>query len=54
MTEEMKSTVDIASGGITLGAFFEALPEITALFALVWWIIRLWETETVKNFFNRD
>ena len=54
MTEEMKSTVDIASGGITLGAFFEALPEITALFALVWWIIRLWETETVKNLFNRD
>lgn len=54
MTEEMKSTVDIASGGITLGAFFEALPEITALFALIWWIIRLWETETVRKFFGRD
>ena len=54
MTEEAKTTADMAFGGITIGAFFEALPEITALVALIWWILRLYETETIKRFFGRD
>lgn len=54
MTDETKTTVDVASGGVTLGAFFEALPEITAMFALVWWLIRIWETETVQRLLGRN
>lgn len=53
MTEEAKSTIDLAFGGVTIGAFFEALPEITALIALVWWVIRIFETETVRSLFKR-
>lgn len=54
MTGEAKTTADMAAGGITLGAFFEAIPEITALVALGWWLLRIWETETVKKLTGRD
>jgi len=54
MTEETKTTADMAFGGITIGAFFEALPEITALVALGWWLLRIWETETVKRLTGRQ
>ncbi len=49
MTEEAKATADLASGGITLGAFFDAIPEITALIALVWWLLRIYESPTVQK-----
>lgn len=54
MTDEMKSTIDLASGGVTVGAFFDALPEVAALFALVWWVIRIWETDTVQKLFKGE
>ena len=53
MTDDIKSTIDLASGGITLGAFFDAIPEITALVALAWWILRIYETDTVQNFIQK-
>lgn len=53
MTEDIKSTIDLASGGITLGAIFEAIPEITALVALAWWVLRIYETDTVQNLFKK-
>ncbi len=53
MTEDIKTTVDLASGGITLGAFFEAIPTITALVALAWWLLRIYETETVQRLIGR-
>lgn len=49
MKDEAKTAIDYASGGITIGAFFEALPEITALVALIWWLIRIWELQTIQN-----
>jgi hypothetical protein len=54
MNEETKTTADLAFGGVTVGAFFEALPEITALVALCWWMLRIWETETVKRLTGRQ
>lgn len=53
MTEEAKATVDLASGGITLGAFFDAIPEITALIALVWWLLRIYESPTVQKLLGK-
>ena len=53
MTEDIKSTIDLASGGITLGAFFDAIPEITALIALVWWLVRIYETDTFQKLIGK-
>ena len=53
MTEDIKSTIDLASGGITVGAIFEAIPEITALVALAWWILRIYETDTFQKLIGK-
>lgn len=53
MTEETKTIIDYTSGGITVGAFFDALPEVTALIALCWYVVRLWETDTIQKIAKR-
>jgi chromate transport protein ChrA len=51
--EIAKKAGDYVFAGVTLGAFFSVLPHITALLALVWWLIRIGETDTVQNLINR-
>ena len=53
MDNSTKSVLDAAFGTVTFGAVFDALPEITALVALCWWVIRIFETETVKRWTGR-
>ena len=54
MEEEAKQVVDVAAGGVTLGAYFAWIPEATAIASLVWVLLRIWETETVKKLFGKD
>jgi len=54
MQEEAKQIVDVAAGGVTLGAYFAWIPEATAIASLIWVLLRIWETETVKNMFGRN
>jgi len=49
MTEETKQGIDVLAGGVTLSAFFSWIPEATAVASLVWVLLRIWETETVKG-----
>jgi len=53
MTEEAKAAIDGVAGATTLGAFFSWIPEATAVAALAWWLIRIFETETVKSWLKR-
>lgn len=52
MNEEAKTVVDVAAGGVTLGAYFSWIPEATAIASLVWVLLRIWETETVQKLFG--
>ena len=54
MQEETKHIVDIAAGGVTLGAYFAWIPEATAVASLIWVLLRIWETETVQSLVNRS
>lgn len=49
MDNETKTIIDVGAGGVTLGAFFNWLPEATALASLVWVLIRIYETDTVQK-----
>lgn len=51
--DHIKTVVDWVSVGTVISTVFGWLPEIAALFTLMWTIIRIWETETVKNWRNR-
>ena len=52
-TEETKTTIDMAAGGVTLGAYFSWIPEFTAVASLLWVLLRIYETETVQSLINK-
>ncbi len=53
-TEEgIKHVVDGLSIVTVLGTLADILPALAALFSLVWSIIRIMETRTVREFFGK-
>jgi hypothetical protein len=53
INESMKVAGDVLSTGVAAGSLMGVLPEISAVCAIVWYGIRIWESETVKGLFNR-
>tara|TARA_R100000458_G_C8011023_1_gene75022 strand:+ start:323 stop:481 length:159 start_codon:yes stop_codon:yes gene_type:complete len=51
---DLKNTMDAAAvvGGV--GSWFSLLPDIAALFTIVWLSLRIWESATVKKWMGRD
>lgn len=41
---------DIVSAGAIFGAFLGVLPPLAALGAIIWYIIQIYESDTVQNF----
>ena len=50
---ESKTFVDVAAIAGGLGSWFSFLPDIAALFTIVWLAFRIWETETVQRWTGR-
>jgi len=53
VSEPAKVAIDIASAGTALGALVGALPEIAAIFTIVWTSIRIYETQTVQKMLGK-
>ena len=51
--ETAKNVVDALSIMTVVGTLVDMLPSVAAVFTIVWTAIRIWETETVRNLFNR-
>jgi len=51
--ETIKSTVDAVSVVTVVGTLMDVLPAIAALFTIIWTLIRIWETDTVKNWWSK-
>lgn len=49
MDEQTKTALDYVAGGVTAATFFGWLPNIVALLTLVYMVIRLFETQTVRR-----
>jgi len=49
LPEHTKTMIDLASVVTAVGAFFNALPAIAALFSLIWTILRIVEMITGKT-----
>ena len=54
LSESSKHVVDALSVATVLGTLVEMLPSIAAVFTIVWTSIRIWETETVRNWTGRS
>ena len=52
-TENIKHIVDALSIATVIGTLVDMLPSVAAGFTIVWTVIRIWETETVKRWTNR-
>jgi glycerol-3-phosphate acyltransferase PlsY len=52
MTDQ-KIVIDAAAVGTGLGSWLALLPDVAALFSVIWLAIRIWETETVKRITGR-
>ena len=57
LTEEQQESGKQVLDGISfltvVGSLLEMLPAISAVLSIVWVSIRIWETKTVQNIFNR-
>jgi peptidoglycan biosynthesis protein MviN/MurJ (putative lipid II flippase) len=47
--EHAKAVVDALSIATVVGTLAQILPAMAALFSIVWSVIRIWETQTVKR-----
>lgn len=47
--EHAKAVVDALSIATVIGTLAQILPAMAALFSIVWSLIRIWETQTVRN-----
>lgn len=45
----IKHLLDTSSIGLTIGTLADILPAISAFLAIVWILIRIWETDTVQE-----
>ena len=54
MNDQIKSVLDVSSFAVVGATLVEWLPAVAALLSIVWSLIRLWETATVKRWFRRD
>jgi|TARA_R100001510_G_C7532902_1_gene123623 hypothetical protein len=53
MGEDMKQVVDTFSVATMMGTVAGLLPAIAALVTIVWTAIRIWETDTVQDLFQK-
>jgi hypothetical protein len=51
--EAVKHAIDAISAFFALGAFFKFFPAIGTVLTIVWYSIRIWESETVKGLTGR-
>jgi len=51
--ESFKHIIDALSIATVLGTLADMLPSVAALFTIIWTGIRIWETDTVKQWAGR-
>jgi hypothetical protein len=54
MNDEMKTGLDLAAVAGGIGSWFALIPDVAAILSIIWLVLRIWETETVKRWTRRD
>lgn len=49
-----KNILDLSAAGVTLGTVIDALPSISAVLVVIWLTLRIWESDTVRSWTNRE
>lgn len=48
-----KTVIDVAAATVTLGAIVNVLPSIATVLSIVWLLLRIWESDTVRAWTGR-
>lgn len=51
--KDLRAIFDLSSLAVIGAAFVDALPKIAAGLAVVWWLLRIYETKTVQRWIRR-
>lgn len=51
---DVKAGIDLAAIAGGFGAYLALLPDIAALFSILWLAIRIWETKTIRRLTGRS
>jgi len=51
--DALKHSLDIAFAMVVGGAWLKVLPTVSTVLVIVWYLLRIWESETVKNMTGR-
>jgi hypothetical protein len=51
--ETLKHSLDIAFAAVVGGAWLKILPTVATILGIVWYLIRIWESDTVKQLTGR-
>lgn len=51
--QAVKTGLDYIAGGTVIAAWLSWVPDVTAVIALVYLLIRVWETDTVQRLLGR-
>ncbi len=54
MNGNTKTLLDATAVITAIGTMLNWMPQVAALFTVVWLAIRIWETDTVKRWFKRE
>lgn len=53
MVEETKDMLDVAAGSTAVLTVAAWVPPIAGIFSIVWFAIRIWESDTIRELTNR-
>jgi hypothetical protein len=52
--EQIKYVVDATAMAVVGAAWVNWLPDLAALFTMIWVLIRIWETDTIRKWTKRS
>jgi hypothetical protein len=54
MVEETKEMLDVAAASTAIMSMAAWLPPTASLFTIIWLGIRIYESDTIQGFFNKE
>lgn len=54
MSPHEKTIMDISALGVTAGSLTELLPAAASFISIIWMILRIYETETVRKLLRKE
>ena len=52
-TKPLASIIEVAAAATVVGVLLQVIPAVAAAFAVIWYAILIWESDTIRGVTNR-